>query len=41
MPVNVLEALEIIFNFCIEQDSCPDCPMKDICEKMPCEWDLF
>ena len=41
MPVEVLKALETLFNFCIDQDSCENCPMKEECEKMPCELDLF
>lgn len=38
MTLDVLKALAIILEFCLEQDSCKDCPMRDFCGKMPCEW---
>lgn len=40
MPAEVLEALKVIVTYCLEQDSCKQCPMHDLCEKMPCEYDL-
>lgn len=41
MPVEVLKALETLAHFCLEQDSCKDCPMREACEKMPCELDFL
>ena len=38
MTLDVLKALAIILEFCLEQDSCKDCLMRDFCGKMPCEW---
>lgn len=38
MTVEVLKALAVILACCQEQDSCKECPMKDFCQKMPCEW---
>ena len=38
MTLDVLKALAIILEFYLEQGSCKDCPMRDFCGKMPCEW---
>lgn len=38
MTLDVLKALAIILEFCLEQDSCKDCHMRVFCGKMPCEW---
>lgn len=38
MTPEVLKALLVIMNFCLEQNNCNNCPMKDKCAKMPCEW---
>lgn len=32
-----LEVLKIP-EFCLNQDSCKNCPMAQFCQKMPCEW---
>lgn len=40
MPVEVLKALETLFKFCVEQESCSICPMREECQKMPCELDF-
>ena len=33
------KALKTIQRFCFNCDSCSNCPIKDKCGKMPCEWD--
>lgn len=33
MTLEVLKALAVILEFCLNQDSC-----KKFCQKMPCEW---
>ena len=38
MTLELLKALAIILEFCLLQDNCRDCPLKDYCQKMPCEW---
>lgn len=38
MTLDVLKALAIILEFCLEQDSCKNCSMRVFCGKMPCEW---
>lgn len=34
MTLEVLKALAVILEFCLNQDSCKNCPMA----QMPCEW---
>lgn len=41
MTLEVLKALAIILEFCLNQDSCKNCPMAQFCQKMPCEWEVF
>lgn len=38
MTLELLRALVTIAEFCLEQNNCNTCPMKDLCAKMPCEW---
>ena len=38
MTLEVLKALAVILEFCMNQDSCKNCPMAQFCQKMPCEW---
>lgn len=38
MTVELLKALTVILESCLEQDSCKDCPLARFCQKMPCEW---
>lgn len=38
MTLEVLKALAVILEFCMNQDSCKSCPMAQFCQKMPCEW---
>lgn len=38
MPENVSNALQVLANFCLDQDSCADCPMRDKCGKQPSEF---
>lgn len=37
MPEEVSKALQVLAQFCIEQDSCSDCPIKEMCGKQPSE----
>lgn len=34
MTLEVLKALAVILEFCLNQDSCKN----QFCQKMPCEW---
>lgn len=38
MTLEVLKALAVILEFCLNQDSYKSCPMAQFCQKMPCEW---
>ena len=38
MELELLRALILIANTCFLQNSCEDCPMRELCGKMPCEW---
>jgi hypothetical protein len=38
MTVELLKALELILEACLNQDSCKDCPLRTFCQKMPAEW---
>lgn len=38
MELDVVKALYVLAQFCTNQDSCKNCPLKSICTKMPCEW---
>lgn len=38
MTLEVLKALAVILEFCMNQDSCKNCPMSQFCGKMPSEW---
>ena len=38
MTVQLLQALVLILETCLEQDACSKCPMREFCDKMPCEW---
>ena len=38
MTLEVLKALAVILEFCMNQDSCKNCSMAQFCQKMPCEW---
>ena len=38
MTVELLKALAAILETCLEQDSCKECPLKQFCGNMPCEW---
>lgn len=38
MTLEVLKALVVILEFCLNQDSRKNCPMSQFCQKMPCEW---
>ena len=35
MTLEVLKALAVILEFCLNQDSCKNCPMAQFCQKMP------
>lgn len=34
MTLEVLKALAVILEFCMNQDSCKNCPMAQFCQKM-------
>lgn len=38
MPENVSNALQVLADFCIEQENCSSCPMREICGKQPSEF---
>lgn len=38
MTPEVLRALAVIAEFCLAQNNCGNCPLRDKCSKMPCEW---
>lgn len=38
MTVELLKALAELLKCCLEQDSCGKCPLREFCQKMPCEW---
>ena len=37
MTLDLLKALFTIARFCEQQTNCEQCPMKEICGRMPCE----
>lgn len=41
MTLEVLKALAVILEFCLNQDSCKSCPMAQFCQKMPCGMVMF
>lgn len=38
MPKEVLKALLTLLRYCLKQDSCKTCAMREQCGKMPCEF---
>lgn len=38
MTLELLKALQVILENCLNQDNCKNCPMAQFCQKMPCEW---
>lgn len=38
MALDVFQALFTLVRFCENQDNCNNCPLKELCAKMPCEW---
>lgn len=38
MPENVQKALQELAEFCLEQEDCSNCPMKEFCGKLPSEF---
>jgi hypothetical protein len=38
MTLELLQAIQVVFETCLEQDSCSNCPFAQFCGKMPCEW---
>lgn len=38
MTLEVLKALLVVAEFCIHQNNCNECALRDFCAKMPCEW---
>lgn len=40
MEKELLEAISTIVNYCYDQDNCNRCPLKEICGKIPAEWEV-
>ncbi len=38
MTLELFQAIFTIRDFCIAQSSCKNCLLKELCQKMPCEW---
>lgn len=38
MTFEMLKALFMIMQVCYNQDNCENCPLQEVCGKMPCEW---
>lgn len=38
MTYELLKALAVIIEYCLKQDNCETCAMRDFCSKMHCEW---
>ena len=38
MTLELLRAIITLIQFCYAQDDCRECPLREICGKMPCEW---
>lgn len=37
MTLELLRALFTIVRFCEKQNNCKECPMREICGRMPCD----
>lgn len=38
MDNKLLNAVLVILRYCLAQNNCRTCPLKDICGKIPSEW---
>lgn len=38
MSTELVRALLLISKFCVIQDSCEECPLKEFCMKQPSSW---
>ena len=38
MDIALIEALLYIAKFCVIQEDCSNCPIHDLCGKLPIEW---
>ena len=38
MELDLLKAILTILKSCESQKSCKNCPLRELCGKMPCEW---
>ena len=38
MTLELVSAIITFVRFCTEQKDCKECPLREICGKMPCEW---
>ena len=38
MLLDVMRAVLILYKFCLKQQNCKECPIRELCGKMPCEW---
>lgn len=38
MTLELFAAIFTIRDYCLAQNNCANCPLKELCQKMPCEW---
>lgn len=38
MSIELVESLLLIAKFCVSQDNCKECPLRQFCGKIPSEW---
>lgn len=38
MNLELFKAIFTIRDFCLSQNNCSNCQLKELCQKMPCEW---
>jgi hypothetical protein len=38
MTLEIMRALILLHNYCLEQNKCTECPLYEICMKQPSEW---
>jgi hypothetical protein len=40
MNLELFQAIFTIRDFCLSQNNCSNCQLKELCQKMPCEWEV-
>ena len=38
MELDIVKALLIIYHYCLDQDGCSSCSLRDLCMKAPSDW---